>query len=340
MKNTVLVAIVGITLGFAVAWFVKPDSPGAAASPDTSPPSKVNAPGPSTAPKEPRVTTRSTIVKKRDSIEESDSPAVTTRVIDGTSSGFEKMMKKRQEKKFAARIARLVKELNLTPEQEKELRAQWSKKTEGLAEMMRSGRGMENAGDIAKLMSGSGIEEILEPLLTDEQKDELAALQGREFDNRVESRALKGLAKLGFLGLKSDQKDAVMDILYDQAEEQEKSGSAGGAMMSMITESLGIELDMEGLGLGSIRMIEEQIKGGNENVDQNDIMARMKESSQKQIDEKVEALEPVLDKDQLTRYRESLESKNGGILGGFLGGFQTEQQLDIEIPTTGAVEEE
>ncbi len=66
----------------------------------------------------------------------------------------------------------------------------------------------------------------------------------------------------------------------------------------------------------------------------------MKESSQKQIDEKVEALEPVLDKDQLTRYRESLESKNGGILGGFLGGFQTEQQLDIEIPTTGAVEEE
>ncbi len=338
MKNTVLVAIVGIALGFAIAWFVKPDSPGAAASPDTSPPSKVNAPGPSTAPKEPRVTTRSTIVKKRDSIEESDSPAVTTRVIDGTSSGFEKMMKKRQEKKFAARIARLVKELNLTPEQEKELRAQWSKKTEGLAEMMRSGRGMENAGDIAKLMSGSGIEEIPEPLLTGEQKDELAALQGREFDNRVESRALKGLAKLGFLDLKSDQKDAVMDILYDQAEEQEKSGSAGGAMMSMITEGFGIELDIEGLGLGSI--IEEQIKGGNENVDQNDIMARMKESSQKQIDEKVEALEPVLDKDQLTRYRESLESKNGGILGGFLGGFQTEQQLDIEIPTTGAVEEE
>jgi len=121
----------------------------------------VNAPDPSTAPKEPRVTTRATIVKKRDSIEESDSPALTTPVIDGTSSGFEKMMKKRQEKKFDARIARLVKELNLTPEQEKELRAQWSKKTEGLAEMMRSGKGMENVGDIAKLMSGSGIEENL-----------------------------------------------------------------------------------------------------------------------------------------------------------------------------------
>jgi hypothetical protein len=337
MKNTVLVAIVGIALGFAVAWFVKPDSPGTATSPEASPPSRVHAPEPSTAPKEPRVTTRSTNVKKRDSIEEGNSPRVTTRVIDGNNSSFEKMMKKRQEKKFDARIARLVKELNLTPEQEKELLAQWSKKTEGLAEMMRSGKGMENPGDIAKLMSGSGIEETLEPLLSDEQKAELTALQEREFDNRVESRALKSLAKLSFLDLKSDQKDAVMDILYDQAEEREKSGSAGGAMMSVMTEGLGIELDIDSLGIGGI--IEEQIEGGNENTDQNDIMKRMKESSQKRIDEKVKALEPVLDEDQLTRYRESLESKNGGMLGGILGGFQTEQQLDIEIPTTEAVEE-
>jgi hypothetical protein len=51
------------------------------------------------------------------------------------------------------------------------------------------------------------------------------------------------------------------------------------------------------------------------------MMARMRENQQKQIDTKVEAMQPILNETQLDQYRKSLEIKRGGILGGILGGF-------------------
>jgi hypothetical protein len=47
----------------------------------------------------------------------------------------------------------------------------------------------------------------------------------------------------------------------------------------------------------------------------------MRENQQKQIDTKVEAMQPILNETQLDQYRKSLEIKRGGILGGILGGF-------------------
>ena len=52
-----------------------------------------------------------------------------------------------------------------------------------------------------------------------------------------------------------------------------------------------------------------------------DIMARMKERQQERINEKVEALRPILDDSQLHQYRSSLESKSGGIIGRLLQGL-------------------
>ncbi|MDA7517800.1 hypothetical protein N9910_00230 [bacterium] len=325
MKNTVLVAVIGIALGFAVAWIAKPDTEAAAKS---ETPAVVQAPDSSA--KESRITTRATSVSPREESQEKKEPRITSQVIEGDSPEFMKMLEKQQRAKFDARIARLVKELNLTPSQEAELRKLWEKKTGNLNEMMQGGGSIENAAEIAGIMSGSGIEDILEPLLTDEQKEALAALQKREFDNRVESRALKGLAKLSFLDLRPEQKDAVMETLYKEAEEKENQPNPEGAVFSVISDGLGLDINVDDLGISG--MIEEQIYGGLDPQDPGAFMDKMKENQQKRIDEKVEALEPILDNDQLERYRENLESKQGGILGGFLGGFQSEQTLELEIP--------
>ena len=326
MKNTVLVAVTGIALGFAIAWLVKPQE---IVTTDTKASAAMQAPA-STETKESRITTRATSTTPR---EESSAPKASSNVIESDSPEFMKMIEKQQKAKFDARITRLVKELNLTPAQEAELRKLWKKKAEGIAALIQGEEGMESAEEIASVMTGSGIEDTLEPLLTDEQKEALAELQQRELDNRVESRALKGLAKLSFLDLRPEQKDAMMELLYEQAEEKEKSPGAESAVMGMVTGSLGLDIDIDDLGLEEI--IGEQIEEGDEPANPADFMARLQENQQRRIDEKVAALEPVLDDDQLERYRESLESKQGGILGHFLGGFDHDTlHIEPNLPET------
>ena len=102
----------------------------------------------------------------------------------------------------------------------------------------------------------------------------------------------------------------------------------------MITGGFGLDLDIDAEDLG----ITGAVIGGTEGEDASGeqarnpqkMMERMRENQQKKVDEKVEALRPVLDDNQLEQYRKSLEIKQGGILGSFLGGFGKEAEEEVD----------
>ena len=91
-------------------------------------------------------------------------------------------------------------------------------------------------------------------------------------------------------------------------------------MVSVMTDGMGIDLDLEDLGIsGAFDM--NDVTASGEQPNQADIMSKMKESRAKRVEEKVEALRPILNETQLETYRKNLESQSGGILGGMFGGF-------------------
>ena len=319
MKNTLIIALVCIGLGFAAGWIAKPKP---APEPEVA----------SADPPDKKPTRTITKTPSNSSSLEDPKPRVSTRIFtsgkDGEGMGPEnkemmnnlsKMMKDKQRAKFDARIAVLVDKLNLTPAQEAELRAQMEKQLESVGDIFNPGvrGGASSPMDIASLLTGDGMDDTLADILTPEQEEEYDALKKRERDNKVEASALKNLAKLSFLDMSQEQKDAAYDILYSQAETSADKKSPASAMMSVVTSGMGIELDVDDLGLSGIA--DAQIGGEPRSTDPGDIMARMKENQARKLDEKVEALRPVLDEKQLEQYRQHLESKSSGLFGGVLG---------------------
>ncbi|MGJ8697852.1 MAG: hypothetical protein ACSHYF_16155 [Verrucomicrobiaceae bacterium] len=316
MKNTALAALGGIALGFAAGWFGKPTS--TAQAPEESKVVVNTGDNPSSVTQRPdSADSRPSKTAIRDeahhTADDSMDPEIAEQV-DAHQDQFSKMLKKRQRDKFDARIAKLVKELSLTPAQADQLKALWNDDLDFESLMGTGGDdAVKAAEDLAALMNGTALDEPLAAMLSPEQKEAYDALKQREHDNRVESRALKSLSKLSFLDLRDDQKDAVMEILYEQAETAEKKPSSASAMMSLIGDGFGVEMDFDDLGLGDI--MAQQMEG---NEPEGDPAAIMKAAMDKRIDEKVTALTPVLDQDQLAQYRQHLESKNAGMFGGML----------------------
>lgn len=329
MKFPVILSIICIGIGIAIGWIAKPTSPDSEVAKVDSPKvSDRKEPSPATNP-----------------IEESDRKATpSVRVIGGEETEgmtneqkaqrkkgqdfFGNMMKKNRTAKLDARISKLVAQLNLSPEQEAALRKAAEENVAGIDSMM---DGEFDPSKLGSLTGEGGLDEALAEILTDEQKEEHEALKKRELANKVEARALKDLAKLSSLDMTQEQKDAAYDILYKQAEEKTTNQSPEAGIVSMITGGFGLDIDPDDLGIDlGAPLFEEAAREEGEAPKPQDIMARMKENQQKKIDEKVEALRPVLDDNQLDQYRKSLEIKNGGILGGMLGGFTQEAELEVE----------
>ena len=233
------------------------------------------------------------------------------------------MMKKRRMAKLDARISKLVAQLNLTPEQEAALRKA-AEESPGDVSAMTSGD--FDPSKLAELSGNGTFDEALAEILTDEQKEEHEAVKTRELANKVEAKALKDLAKLSSLDMTQEQKDAAYDVLYKQAEESTGNNSAESGILSMVTDGLGIELDIDAGDLGVAGTVIPDSNGDEAPRNPQDMMKRMQENRQKKIDQKVEALRPVLDDNQLEQYRKSLEIKNNGIRGGFPGGFGAEKE--------------
>jgi len=113
---------------------------------------------------------------------------------------------------------------------------------------MLAGEDMSKAADFASLLNG-GVDDALTDLLTPGQKEAHDALQKRELANKVEATALKNLAKLSFLDLSQEQKDAAYDIPSSKAEKAVAKSSPEAAMVSFIGGGRGIDFDLDDLGI-------------------------------------------------------------------------------------------
>lgn len=319
MKNTLLLSLVCLGLGFAAGWIAKP-VPASALTINGAPVEASSRKGVAHSEKARSASERDK-AKVAEAVAGSDRPETdpkTKEAIEKAKNDWTERIGKRQQDKLDARIAKLVAQLGLSPEQEATLRKALEGKAKGLESVFSGDIDPSNVGEIASLLGGDGVDEALDDLLTPEQKEAYEALKKRELANKVEASALKNLAKLSFLDLTQEQKDAAYDILYNAAEKDTAEVSPQASIISAVTDGFGLEIDLDDLGLA------EAFTGGGtaagETPNPIEMMKRAKETMAKRIDEKVEVLRPVLTETQLEQYRNNLESKSGGLFGGFLGG--------------------
>jgi hypothetical protein len=321
MKSNILIAVTCIAIGASVAWLAKPDP--------TTDAAKAEVEEKKTAPKG-RITSsdsKQRETSERKIVKPQETPSIT--VIPSESEGseqaremgsrMEQMFRKRQQAKLDARISKLVSQLNLTSEQEAALRKAASERMGSFGEMM---SGNFDPSKIGEMLNSDVIDDALADILTPEQQEELEAVEKREIANKVEAQALRALAKLSNLDLSQAQKDAAYDILYKDAESSVGNESPATGIVSMITEGFGIELDSDALGVATaIIPSADVIAGGGVEQDPQAMMNKAQETMNQRIDDKVEAMRPVLNDNQLDQYRKDLELKSGGIFGGLLNGF-------------------
>ena len=327
MKNTIVLALVCIGLGFAAGWIAKPatetaavpdsgSSPSAPSNPRTEGISNRSESLPTESDRS-KTTLNSFIIGGDDIPDHSDPEA--REAAERAKNRFAGRFEKQQQAKLDARIAKLVAELGLTSDQEAQLRTALEGKLEGIGGLLAGGGDPSKLGEFSKILSGKSVDEALAGILTPGQEAAHEALQKREFENKVEARALKSLASLSYLDLTQEQKDAAYDILYADAEKTVDNASPESNMMSAVTEGMGIDFNVEELGVGGAVISATTVQGSTDQLSPVETMAKIKEGMAKRVDEKVEALRPVLTESQLEQYRAKLES--GGMLGGFLDGF-------------------
>lgn len=235
---------------------------------------------------------------------------------------WQKAMIDRQRKKFDARIGRMVADLGLDAAQEAQLREFFDGKLAQIGDKMKG----ENQGDfgvakeLAALMRGEGLDEQLERILNPDQQEEYLAMKEKERVTKLDSKALKNMAKVNeVVSLRPDQKEAVYDLLYEDAEKELDANKDASGFMSVFTEGMGIEIDTDSLGITeAIQVQMESAESGEPQPDPKAWMKAVRESQQQRIDEKVERLAPVLDEQQLGQYRSHLEAKSTGLFGGMM----------------------
>lgn len=329
MKFNLILAAICLALGATVAWVAKPDPTAQAEKQDEGKTASKKT-SPSSSPEKREVSERTIVESDRD-LKEAGAPLESDEIektVNEMQNRMVKMIEKRLMAKMDAKISKLVAQLNLTPEQEASLRKAAKEKSGKVEDLLSGNIAPSQLNDMRK---EDGIKEALADILTPEQKEQYDEVQKRELANKVEAKALQGLAKLSNLDLSQEQKDAAYDILYKQAEttvtSTEESGATG--MISMITEGMGIQLDSYALGISSsfVPNPADIVNGEIEQPDPQKIMAQAEERRTEQIEQKVEALRPVLNENQLSQYRKDLEIKSGGIFGGMLGGFEQSDRI-------------
>lgn len=315
MKNSIFLVIISIAIGASISWLIKPDTQQTPEANQFSiaPPSEKSrksstrentSSGPTKKPQN-RVSTRIYTPNMQ-------SPEMNEQIQTQLEKLKEQQIKN-QQTKFEARLAKLAKKLNLTPVQLEAVRQAWLEKSDHLDEGPKAFLGMQKRN---AMLTGNGLDETLDGILDGEQKDLYDELKAQEFSNKVESIALKNYSKLSYLSLRPEQKDAVMEILYDQAEAKAAKTSATDNAISTFTDGLGIDIDTSAMGLDSI--LESARSGEAITQDPQELMKLMQANAQMRIDQQVEALTPVLDEDQLSEYRTTLESRNQNPFGSIM----------------------
>jgi len=307
MKSQIIFAIIGIGVGFTAGWLAKPGTP--ATSSLSSLPDKVE---------------RVTVEPRPQTMDHSsEKTALSARVTDLNSDDLktqiettENMFTKAAATKNKARLAQLAKELDLTSEQEAQIIKALEKKKESPFDGIdfSDPEAIDTNAMTASLL-GLSVDDIVSEFLTEEQQESYTELQKREFDNKVESHALQGLAQLSKLNLSREQKDAVYDQLYSDAETSLKNQSPEEKITSRTYESMGILDGSSTAGLASIFQHDtKNFDGDPEDFSIATLAKKARERITKQADEKTEKLRDVLTPDQLLQYRQQLLSQYDVIL--------------------------
>jgi len=313
MKNTLIIAVAGIALGFAAGWLAKPSAEQTDSSVADSQRSSSRATtAASTSPKEKAKSSRrnGVTVVSGDSTDELD-PETQKYISEGQKAQTD-MIKKRFSDQFDMKIAAMVKELGLNAEQEKALRefyAEQLKKID-MADMASFATEPDKIKEMAAALRGDGLNDFMKSHLSEDQIEGLAAYQERKKKNKIESAALKDLAKLQTnLDLSQEQKDDVYGILMEDAEKRMTDQSDADFVTRSMMSSYGMEMDLGDMDMGNMMALANPEAGGK--VDQAAMIQKMKEDRQNRINAKVERLAPVLNETQQAQYRKSLESQGG-----------------------------
>ncbi|MGC4014470.1 MAG: hypothetical protein QM755_08155 [Luteolibacter sp.] len=227
-----------------------------------------------------------------------------------------------QRKKFEARLDKLAADLNLSPEQKEQVRAAMEKRFGAMTELFTDndkdqGQKMKDA---AGLLKSDGMDEATAGVLTEEQKAQYDSFKGKERQARIDSKALKDMGNIAnVIEMTPEQRDGVYQALSEQAAAREDKQKSAG-MMSMFTESMGIQIDDE---LGVQDLMEEQMEGqmnrGADSTSMADIQKTLRDTVKQRTEDRVNALRPYLNDSQLQQYRTHLETKASGMLNMFGG---------------------
>jgi Spy/CpxP family protein refolding chaperone len=256
---------------------------------------------------------------------------------------FRKMIAERQKNKEEAKIQKLVDRLGLTDAQADQLRAYFAKNREELEALMADGDGdWRKMRELTKSLGDDALDAALADILTDDQKTAYEEMKQRDLANKVEARAYRDLATIqGILDLNPEQKDQVYEILHKDAAQRVESNREANAIVTTITEGFGLDINPEDLGIGFSGAIQSFVNraedGEQPSEDRGEILQAMRDNRQQEIDNKVELLAPVLDDGQEDAYRTHLETRGGGLLGGLLqGGGISVESIEIDIPPAPA----
>jgi hypothetical protein len=191
---------------------------------------------------------------------------------------MKKLRMEQEQAKFENRFTKLTAELNLSPEQQTKIRATME---ESLKKM-----GDDEMKGLAELMKNGGLDGITATTLTKEQQASFTAVKAKDRQNRIDSKALRDLGNLTTaLDLNQEQKDAAYGVLCEQAAKQEgNQGAAVTTMQTMTDDPALMDLVMERLG--------------------------SPDDLKKRTDERVEAMRPILNEQQLQQYRAYLEKRS------------------------------
>ena len=307
MKNQVVLLILALLLGVGIGWVMKPDaSPtGAAAEGEDKGLSRVEA--------RPRPVASDVDEGTESPVRRTETRAM---VLGGDyepspeekamQEQISKAMEDRQSKSDEKQIASLIEKLGLDAAQEGALREYFAKRRGELAKLF-SG---ESSGmpDMSRF-SESKLDDVMAEILSGDQMVTFDGVKAAEREKKVESRALKDLAKLNsVIDLRPEQKDAVYQVLYDDAGTKvDKAAESGSSIFgTMFGGGFGVEMDMDSIAMhDSVMVAGADAEGGSPEAS----MAAFRDAQQKRIDDQVNRLSSVLDETQLQNYRDHLESQ-------------------------------
>lgn len=214
-------------------------------------------------------------------------------------------MDEHHSKMMAARISDLVAKLGLNPQQEARLKALFE---EQMAKV--SIDGDSEGFKVDAKINGSPKEQaekldrLMKEMLTADQHEAYEANKEAERNQRIEARTLRDMASLAqAVSLREDQRDAVYEILQNEAKNQvDQAGESGMPPLGIMSAA-----EFVPPAGGETTVMQMSVDSPAEGLSHEQLMARVREQEQARINGQVERLGGVLDAAQLAAYRSHLE---------------------------------